>query len=57
MSSPPTEAVRVSDPRLHQALHGPQLTPQTRQDPLGQGAAGAQEGRTPPITGSLKQND
>lgn len=46
--SPLTEAVRVSDPRLHQALHRPQLAPQTRQDPLSQGAAGAQEGRTLP---------
>lgn len=48
MASPVTEAVRLSDPRLHQALHGPQLAPQTRQDPLSQGATGAQEGRSLP---------
>lgn len=55
VSSPPAEAVRLSDPRLHQALHGPQLAAQARQDPLGQGATGAQEGRTPPPTGSLRR--
>ena len=39
------ETVRVSDPRLHQALHRPELAAQTRQDPLGQRAAGASKGK------------
>lgn len=41
------ETIRMSDPRLHQALHRSQLPTQTCQDPLGQRATGAQKGRTP----------
>lgn len=46
ISSSPAETVRLPDPRLHQALHRSQLPTQTRQDPLGQRATGAQKGRT-----------
>ena len=37
---PSTEAVRLSDPGLHQALHRPQLATETRQGSLRQGASG-----------------
>lgn len=42
------EAVRLPDPWLLQALHGPQLPPQTCEGPLSQRASGAQEGKQPP---------